>query len=380
MAVFSLEDRNSLTHDFPRTQHAMTSSGTAANDTPSPEGNWHPDNLARITTTLRALADQPPTPAPVAIFDFDNTCIFRDIGQATFRFQIEHLRYRITPEELAAILPQGEGQLADRPLATIRSTLVQSYRELWPLIASDQPLQARQRPAYPLFATLLLWCTDMARKDERFGPRYVLPFMGKMLAGFTTTEVRQIAREVVEQAGREQLATAGFSAEAPAPIGAIAASAPTGLHPYPEMRGLMEQLATAGIERYVISASAEWLVEGAAPQLGFAIDSEHIFGIRVRLDADERLTIEDAADYPATYREGKTEVIRRFIDGTPALVAGDADTDYEMLTLPGVALRLLINRMQNGIISSLYPRPDILLQGIDLHQGIFRPSRDSLGA
>lgn len=354
----------------------MTSSGTA-NDTPSPEGNWHPDNLASITTALRTLPAQRPA-AAVAIFDFDNTCIFRDIGQATFRVQIEQLRYRLTPAELAIILPQGEGELAGRPLAAIRSTLVQAYGELWPLIASGQQRQAKQLPAYPLFAALLLWCTDMARKDERFGPRYVLPFMGKLLAGFTTDEVRQLAREVVAQTGREPLSMERFSVEAPAPIGSIEASSPLGLHPYPEMQGLMERLAEAGIERYIISASAEWLVQGAAPLLGFPIASAHIFGIRVRLDADDRLTIDDAGDYPTTYRQGKTEVIHRFIGGTPVLVAGDADTDYEMLTLPGVELRLLINRMQGGIISSLYQRPDILLQGIDLRQGRFRPSRDSL--
>jgi hypothetical protein len=49
-----------------------------------------------------------------------------------------------------------------------------------------------------------------------------------------------------------------------------------------------------------------------------------------------------------------------------------------MLTLPDVPLRLLINRKQNGLISSLYQQPNILLQGIDLRQGQFRPSRDSI--
>jgi len=360
----------------------MTFSGTATCniDTPSPEGNWHPDNLASITTTLRALVAQRPTPPAVAIFDFDNTCIFRDIGQATFRFQIKHLRYRIRPEELEAILPQGEGELAGRPLAAIRSLLVQAYRDLWPLIECGQQAQAKQRPAYPLFAALLHWCTDMARKDERFGPRYVLPFMGKLLAGFTIDEVRQLAVEVVEQVGNEPLSVERFSVEAPAPIGRIEADSPTGLHPYPEMRGLMERLADAGVERYVISASTEWLVEGAAPLLGFPIDATHIFGIRVRLEAGDRLTIDDADAYPTTYRQGKTEVIHRFITGTPILVAGDADTDYEMLTLPGVKLRLLINRKQSGIISRLYQQPDILLQGIDLCRGHFRPSHDSISA
>jgi phosphoserine phosphatase len=360
----------------------MTSSGTAitATDTPSSEGNWHPDNLASMTTMLQTIAAQRPTPSPVAIFDFDNTCIFRDIGQAAFRFQIQHLRYRLSPEELAAILPQGGGELAGRPLAAIRSILVEAYRDLWPLIKAGQQLRAKDQPAYPLFAALLLWCTDMARRSDQFGPRYVLPFMGKMLAGFTTGELRQLAVEVVEQAGREPLTVETLRAEAPDPIGRIEASAPLGLHPYPEMRELMASLAELGIDRYVISASAEWLVEGAAPLLGFPIEADHIFGIRVRLGAGDRLTIADADEYPTTYRQGKTEIIRRFIKGTPVLVAGDADTDYEMLTLPGVAIRLLINRQQNGLIASLYQQPGILLQGVDLSRGCFRPSRDSISA
>lgn len=58
-----------------------------------------------------------------------------------------------------------------------------------------------------------------------------------------------------------------------------------------------------GVERYVISASTEWLVEGAAPLLGFPIDAAHIFGIRVRLDAGDRLSIDDADAYPTTYRQ-----------------------------------------------------------------------------
>ena len=91
----------------------MTSSGTTTPtaDTPPQEGNWRPENLAQITQTLTRIADHSSSARPVAIFDFDNTCIFRDIGQALFRFQIEHLRYRLNPEELAAILPAGEGKL-----------------------------------------------------------------------------------------------------------------------------------------------------------------------------------------------------------------------------------------------------------------------------
>ena len=87
---------------------------------------------------------------------------------------------------------------------------------------------------------------------------------------------------------------------------------------------------------------------------------------------------QEETNYPLTYREGKNAIIDRFIGGTPWFVAGDADTDYDMLTRPGVCLRLLINRNLSGLIGKLYQRPDILLQGIDQRNGCFRPSRESV--
>ncbi len=50
-----------------------------------------------------------------------------------------------------------------------------------------------------------------------------------------------------------------------------------------------------------------------------------------------------------------------------------------MLTLPGISARLLINRGLSGLISTLYRRPDILLQGLDLRTGRFRPCRETTG-
>lgn len=341
-------------------------------------GNWFPDNLTQITDRLAAIGARPQTVPPVAVFDFDNTCIFRDIGQATFRFQLQHLHYRLIPEQLAAILPPGDFLLADRPIAAITTTLVETYRALFPLVLSGRNEQAKRLPQARLFTALLGWFIDQARKDERLGPRYVLPFMGKLLAGFTTTELRLLAVEVVSAARTEPLLEETVAAEAPEPIGPIAASYPLGLHPYPEMLALMHRLAELGIERYVISASAEWLVEGAASWLGFPVSADHIFGIRVGLDRGEVLTINDPPAYPVTYRDGKAEIITRLIGVCPVLVAGDADTDYEMLTLPGIDIRLLLNRRQSGLISTLYHNPDILLQGLDLTTGRFRPSRETI--
>jgi len=361
----------------------MTSSGTTtpaqATTTSDEAGNWFPENLAQICNRLTATTAQSSAVPPVAVFDFDNTCIFRDVGQAVFRYQAQHLRYRLTPRQLDAILPKTAGQLAGRPLTALTTTLLDAYRALYPLVAAGKQDEALRLPEYRLFAVLLLWLTDKARKDERLGPRYVLPFMGKLLAGFSIAELRHLAVEVVQKVRQEPLIEETLSVEAPEPVGRIEASYPLGLHAFPEMQALMHRLARQGIERYVISASTEWLVEGAAQLLEFPVAADHIFGIRLRLDERDVLTIDDPIDYPVTFREGKAEIITQRISGRPVLIAGDADTDFEMLTLPGVDLRLLLNRRQNGLISTLYQDPDILLQGLDLTSGRFRPTRESIG-
>ncbi|NLX17929.1 MAG: hypothetical protein GXY53_01405 [Desulfobulbus sp.] len=346
---------------------------------PNGEGNWFPENLTCIMDWIAAVTIQPRANPPAAVFDFDNTCIFRDIGQAVFRFQLQRLQYRLIPEQLAAILPHADIQLDGRPLPVIVATLVETYRTLFPLLIFGRNKQAARLPQAKLFTALLLWFTDQARKDDRLGPRFVLPFMAKLLAGFTTDELRFFAIEVVQAAQSEALTEEWMQAEAPEPIGRIETSFPLGLHPYPEMLALMHKLAAQGVERYVISASAEWLVEGAVSWLGFPVPADHIYGIRVGLDSGEVLTIQDPSGYPVTYREGKAAIISHLLKDRPLLVAGDADTDYEMLTLPGAEIRLLINRRQSGLISNLYTDPGILLQGLDLANGRFRPSRETVG-
>ena len=349
-----------------------------ASDTLGEAGNWFPENLALIRNRLKKFSASTPATQPVAVFDFDNTCIFRDVGQAVFRSQVLGLNYRISPEELAALLPAHLATIANKPLDAVNSALIAAYRQLWPLIANQQLDAARLLPEYRLFTTLLLWFTDQARKDERLGPRYVLPFMGKVLAGYTLADLRQLAADVVTAAMTEPLREETLTVDAPEPLGRIEVSYLLGLHAHREMKALMQMLCDQGIACYVVSASTEWLVEEAARLLEFPVPEDHIFGIRVGLNDHGLLTTADLDAYPLTFREGKAEIIRQFIGATPVLVAGDADTDFEMLDLPEVAIRLLINRNQTGLISTLYQDPRFLLQGLDLRTGRFRPFRESV--
>ena len=342
-------------------------------------GNWCPENYARIREALGCL---PEGGGPLAaVFDFDNTCVFRDIGQAVFRAQLADLRFRIAPETLAALIPEngpdGDPALEGRPWTGLRAAALEHYRTLWPYIQTGRIAEAQATPAYPAFTALLYWLAASARRSEALGPRYVLGLLARLQAGHRLSELREFCADVLNRALAEPLAEAEFAARLPEPLGVIAAAYPTGFAPFADMRDLMRVLQARGVACSVVSASSEWLVRTAAPLLGFPLAPDHIFGVRANMAGDLVLP-EDAPDYPITWRAGKNEVIDRFIRRRPWLVAGDADTDYDMLTRPDAELRLVINRRLGGRIAELYRRPDILVQGIDLERGCFCPSRETV--
>lgn len=352
----------------------------ATPDTLSGE-NWYPANLRDIRQVIGDLTKSASQERLVAVFDFDNTCIFRDIGQAVFRYQLYALRYRIPPKKFAALLPTSNETLDSRPMDQIVATLVDLYAKLWPFIEQNQIEEAFKQDAYPQFTTLLLWFTEKARKHEKLGPRYVLPLLAQLLAGFSTTELSGLTVEVIASVKKEPLKTATVQTVLPPPIEKVTTSYEKGLQPFIEMRNLIEWLTSIGVECHIVSASTDWLVKASAKEFGFTVLPENIYGIRVALEENEVLSDREQPGYPVTFREGKVKVIERFIQASrPIMVAGDADTDYEMLTLPDVPVRLIINRLQTGIISSLYNDTRFLLQGINITTGQFRPSANTIAS
>ncbi len=347
-----------------------------AEETLLPTGNWFPENWKAIQqlTTLPAYNQKDPK---IAVFDFDNTCILGDIGQAVFRFQAFELRFRLTPESFSSLLPDVNSSLNGKSIDSITETLTNLYNALWDNIKREDFAAAKQQHEYALFTTLLLWFVEKARKNEQLGPRYVLPLLAKFLAGFTPNELDDLTKETISVIENEPLETAKVKTILPHPIGEISTSYEKGMRPYPEMQQLHQWLTKQEVKCHVVSASTDWLVQTAAKVFDFPVQPENIFGIRVRLE-NGVLTTEEQEGYPVTFREGKVEVIRQFFSNSPLLVAGDADTDYEMLTLPETSVRLIINRNQTGQIRSLYEDPKYLLQGIDAAKGEFRSSKESI--
>jgi len=155
------------------------------------------------------------------------------------------------------------------------------------------------------------------------------------------------------------------------------------------MQDLMRALNAAGVEVFVVSAGAEWVVEAAAEVLRYPVDREHVYGMRVVEGADGRLTTDVAPHetYPVTFRQGKADLVSRVLGRPALLVAGDAMTDYEMLTgLPETEISLVINRNKGGQMVELYRRAlqpasgerRVLLQGRDENRSRFRKARETV--
>ena len=70
-----------------------TTDKTHKTNKPALTGNWEPQNKLRLERLIaeKAFADN------YAVFDWDYTCIFYDIQDSLFLYQLEHLCFNLAP-------------------------------------------------------------------------------------------------------------------------------------------------------------------------------------------------------------------------------------------------------------------------------------------
>lgn len=95
------------------------------------------------------------------------------------------------------------------------------------------------------------------------------------------------------------------------------------------MVDLIHQLQRAGWDVHVVTASPELLVVPMASRLG--IPRSHVHGMRLRVNPNGVMLPE--LDGPATFEEGKRQVIEDRLGRSPTLVAGDSSSDLPMMQI-----------------------------------------------
>lgn len=355
---------------------------------------WVPHNHR----ALSYLIADPHSAAGAAVFDWDNTCIFNDIGDATFRWQLDQLLYRLPPDAMHHMLVDrvgAETQLSTGvALAHFATDIRTAYAALWPSIKLGQAHVVRHTPAHFDFRAKLGALYHQMVQTPKIGAHFAYSWLTQWFGGFTTAEVQELARNAAQAAHREPIGEATWQAASPGRTGLQTWTHRTHVAPHPEMRDLFSALVRAGIETWVVTASYEPIVHAVAALWHYPIPPTQILGMRLQRTAQGVALPYSAQHYPLTYRQGKVDAIERFVGAPPILVAGDAMTDYEMLTYHPASLRLLLNRNSTQpelaalcAQGSTPPSADealptlaghVLLQGRDENTGAFVPETQTV--
>ena len=284
----------------------------------SPEG-WSPEVYARLMSALSSASPG----EDFAAFDFDNTCIWGDLGDACY-----------------------DGLVA-------RMALSWDSPQLWALLEpEDDPQGLRARVARAQAAPperrwqdddFLAYMGHMGRlyrdHDARHGHDHAYRWVVQVMAGMTPERVLQIAREVYQ----EHLTWPLSSIELTDPRSGERWSMLRGVRVCAQIVELMQAMRALQIEVWIVTASCELWIQPMA-QACFGVEPAQVVGNVLLPQADGRLSAQLLE--PVTYRQGKPPraLARRGSSRLPHMALGDAMTDLELLE--SAALPVVLDRGQ----------------------------------
>jgi len=316
----------------------------------SPEG-WAAGHWQR----LMALLAEPAAGRRVAVFDWDNTIMRNDIGDATVFWMLRH-DHILAP-------PDGDWRRISPGLSDAAADALQRACPGNPLLTSKHAACADEiLSIYDNGRTTT--AADAWRTPDTPTLHQTYLFGAQLLTGHDVETARGFARAAYQEASA-------------APVGTqwtVGTQQVTGwVRLYPQMRALMQAARERGVEVWVVSASSQHLVEAVASNAD--VPPENVVGIRLESDAAGHLT---PASQPCggdpgviTFDEGKRCWINKVIfglpdpqqkvsappDQRPVLAAGDADTDLAMLQ-DATGLKLVINRQKTRLMCHAFGNGD----------------------
>lgn len=337
--------------------------------TPKLAAGWYGDNQARLQQLIDRYGScnpyRPTREKPVAVFDWDNTVVKNDVGDATMFWLLRNGRIRQPADGDWTTTSRYLTPAAARDLATACGPLARPGAPLPTGTPAGAACADELNAVYGTSATRA-GAPAFAGWDHRtIEPAYA--WLPQLLQGWTASEVRGFAAA----ARTENLA---------APVGTkqqVGTTTATGwVRYYDQQQDLIKGLQKAGFDVWISSASPQPVVEVWAQGVG--VKADHVIGIR-NTTRGGRLaphlqgcgSVKDGADTMITYIDGKRCWINKEVFGVrgpaaekvqPAsrrqvFAAGDSDTDISFLR-DATALRLVVNRNKNELMCRAYDNSD----------------------
>ncbi|MGW0391437.1 HAD family hydrolase [Streptomyces sp. NPDC003042] len=339
--------------------------------TPQLKSGWYGENQARLQDLVdRYGTCHPYRPGrgrakPVAVFDWDNTVVKNDVGDATMFWLLRNGKIRRPADGDWSTTSRHLTPAAARALATACGPLARPGAPLPTGTPEGGPCADELLAVYGTAATRTGAAAFAGWDHRTTDPAYA--WLAQLTQGWSAREIRGFA----SAARTENLA---------APVGArqrVGTGTATGwVRYYDQQRDLVQSLQRAGFDVWISSASPQPIVEVWAQDVG--ITADHVIGIR-NVTHDGILTphlqgcgsVKDSADTMITYIDGKRCWINQEIFKVrgaaaekvqpparrPVFAAGDSDTDISFLR-DATALRLVVNRNKNELMCRAYDNSD----------------------
>ena len=337
---------------------AISLNGLAAN---LDEGRWVPENKEIVSK----LIDDNKNQGNYVVFDWDYTSIYQDTQENLFRYQIDNLKFDMTPKEFAKAIRK------DIPLDNFAKGYENAKGEKINITKIGNDLDKRYAFLYENYIKNKKMSLDEIKKTEEFkdfrgklaflyeaiGGTFshdiAYPWVLYLFNGMTKEEVQKLAKEANDYGIGDKLGkyTIESSDKLLGEAGKIVYEYKSGLRTQPEIANLFHEFQKNGIEVYIVSASLEDIVKVFASDksYGYNLKPENVYGMRLEMNKDKYLS-QYKKGYPQTQTKGKVETINKFLKPKhggkdPILVAGDSGGDENMLTeYKGTKVLLLMKR------------------------------------
>lgn len=372
-------------------------------------GKWAPNTYKSMQKLIDENGVKSPnynsSKKPYVVFDWDNTAIMNDTEEALYMYQIESLAFKLTPEEMGALVrknvPEGPfvkdyNNAAGQPvtLDDIATDIVSSYKFIYENYVGFKGLMSfediKKTAEYQDFRAKMWYAYDAI--GETHGTKVSYTWVLFFFKNMTTADVQALAEKSNDYALGQAIKKDKWVSPAalPGKAGVVGVSRTTGLRITSEISDLMATFRDNGIDVFICTASLADVVAVFAgnPKYGFGVPAANVIGMELDKVND---VYQDSykKGWVQTAEGGKTIAIKQVLADKkgydPIFIAGDSNGDWNMMVdFKGIKRILIVNRLKGGKkIGALAaeaaatigkPNARVLLQGRNENTGLWMPT------
>lgn len=352
------------------------------------ELRWVPKNRE----ALSKLIDENKNKGNYVVFDWDYTSIYQDTQENLFRYQIDNLKFKATPEEFSKAIrkdipldnfAKGYENVKGQPIniTKIANDLDKRYAFLYENYIKNQKMSLEKIKATEEFKDFR---GKLAFLYEAIGGSFshdvAYPWVLYLFDNMSIAEVQKLAKEANDFGIGNKLGkyVIESSDKLTGEAGKVSHQYKSGLRVQSETANLFHEFEKNGIKVYIVSASLEDIVKVFAndKSYGYNLSADSVYGMRLEMNGN-KYKAEYKHGYPQTQTKGKVEIINKFLKPKhggkdPILVAGDSEGDFNMLSeYKGTKILLLMKR--KGKLDNLAKDKRALIQTRSEETGLFVP-------